>query len=260
MTRRLIFGDDQSQSADLAWMWINSQSWQDWTIEVLSAHPDAGKGDATPVPWQPEHPRELLDPTATNPIEHLQAHADPRVALSECGDRDLMVVGPRGRGLFKALHLGSTADWLLHDPPAPLVVVRRGTPVRRVVVCADGSPDSMAAAEVLAGLPWISGVHVIVASVDEPGLAAAQVAERTADVLRGHAGSVETQVTGPTEMEVFYHVRDVLLEVVRRSDADLVVHGTRGLSGLSGLRAGSIATSLAGHAPCSVLVTHQRTG
>jgi prephenate dehydrogenase len=41
------------------------------------------------------------------------------------------------------------------------------------------------------------------------------------------------------------------LEVVQ--EADLVVLGTRGLSGVAAFRAGSIATSLASHAPCSVL-------
>ncbi len=46
----------------------------------------------------------------------------------------------------------------------------------------------------------------------------------------------------------------MLLEAADRWEADLIVVGTRGLSGMAAVRAGSIATSLASHAPCSVLM------
>jgi nucleotide-binding universal stress UspA family protein len=39
-----------------------------------------------------------------------------------------------------------------------------------------------------------------------------------------------------------------------RWEADLVVLGTRGVSGIAAVRAGSIATSLATHTPASVLM------
>lgn len=258
MTRRMVFGDDGSGSSDLAWLWINSQAWPGWTIEVLSAQDPQGTGDATARPWEPEQPRVLLDPTSTTPVIHLRAEADPRTALANCADRDLLVIGPRGRGLLKSLHLGSTADWLLHDPTLPLIIARRGVPVRRAVVCADGSADSTAAAEALARMPWIGGVSVTVVSAAQPGIDPAQAADRTAALFADKAGQVRTEVARPTELDVFYHVRDLLLESVNRHQADLVVHGTRGLSGWEGLRLGSIATSLAYHAPCSVLVARAK--
>ncbi len=42
MTRRLVFGDDQSQAADVAWLWINSHAWPGWQIEALTATPMGG--------------------------------------------------------------------------------------------------------------------------------------------------------------------------------------------------------------------------
>jgi len=46
----------------------------------------------------------------------------------------------------------------------------------------------------------------------------------------------------------------MLLELLAREDTDLVVLGSRGLSGVAALRAGSLTTVVAGRAPCSVLL------
>ena len=255
--RNILFGDDGSASADLAWRWINSQHWGDgWTVHVLSAEPELVTSDEAAHRWESPDPRAPVDPTSGLRIVHERVEADPRFALCEAEDVDLMVIGPRGRGLMKSLHLGSTAEWLMHHPPHPMVIVRRGGPVERVVLCADGSRHSRGAARVLAALPWVSRAEVEVLTVVENSLDAPAVAESTAEILRGRAGNVTTRVLGPDELDVFYHVRDIILGELRDRDADLVVQGSRGLSAWQGLRAGSIASSLAAHAPCSVLMTH----
>lgn len=257
MAGTILFGDDGSQAADLAWMWINAQSWGDWTIDALTAEPD-GHGDGTATAWTPQRPRTLLNPTAAAAVRHLRAESDPRVAiLRSSADHDLIVVGPRGTGLMKALHLGSTAEWLLHNPPAPLLIARHGTAVRRAVVCADGSRDSLAAARAFAALPWLGEVDVDVISVEQVGLDPEATAHRTAGLLAGRARSVRALAIGPERTEVFYHVRDLILEYLEQVQADLVVQGTTGQSGWAAVRAGSIATSLASHAPCSVFIVHE---
>jgi len=256
MTGTVLFGDDASASADLAWMWINAQRWADWDIDVLTAEPalEIG-GDSSIQPWQPRRPRAFFNAAAAPPIRHLRSTADPRVAMLACRDRDLIVLGARGHGLLKAMHLGSTADWLMHNPPAPLVIARRGLPVRRAAVCTDGSADALAAAGTLARLPWVADVEVSVIAVQQPGLDAGQAVEQTAAPLAGTARRVRlVPLAGPDE--AFSHVRDVILEHVAAEGSDLIVQGTTGQSRWSALRAGSIATSLATHAPCSVLMVH----
>lgn len=257
MAGTILFGDDGSQAADLAWMWINAQPWGDWSVDVLTAEPDGGDGGAA-EPWTPDRPRTLLNPTATSTVRHLRAQADPRVAILEAvTDHDLVVVGPRGTGLMKALHLGSTAEWLLHNPPAPLVIARHGNPVRRAVVCADGSRDSEAAARAFAAMPWLGEVDVDVISVQQVGIEPEATAHRTAELFVGSAKSVRALAIGPERTEVFYHIRDLILEYVEQVEADLVVQGTTGQSAWASMRAGSIATSLANHAPCSVFIVHE---
>lgn len=99
-------------------------------------------------------------------MEHLAAVGDPREVLDQVDCR-LMVVGPRGHGLLKTLHVGSTAEWLIHSPPTALLIARHGRPVQRVL-CADGSPDSDAAIDTLIALPRVGRCHVTVLSVAEP--------------------------------------------------------------------------------------------
>ena len=253
MTRRLVFGDDQSQAADVAWLWINSHSWPGWQIEALTATPMGGIQESEVHAWEPRHPRELLRAGTQTPVHHERITADPALALLGLRDRDLLVVGPKGRGFRKTLHLGSTSDALLNRPPMPLVIARHGVPTTRALVCADGSDDCRAAVEALRVMPWLGQVQVLVVSVPQPGLDAPQAAESAAEVLRATAGSVRTEVAAPDDLQIVVNPRAVLLDAASRWEADLIVLGTRGLSGIAAVRAGSIATSLATHARCSVL-------
>ncbi len=260
MSGTILFGDDGSTAADLAWAWLNAQDWDGWTVDVLEADPGhASEVSDDIVEWEPELPRVLINPAAIAAVRHLHTRADPRVAIAECADRDVIVVGPRGRGLLKALHLGSTSEWLLHNPPAPLVIARHGQPVRSAVVCSDGSPDSIAAARVLATMPWLPGVDVTVISVPQGELDAEEAVRVAAAELHGKAKSVRQLVLNPDSTEVFYHVRDIILDFLSEHRTDLVVQGTTGLSAWKSLRAGSIASSLAAHATSSVLIVHDRT-
>ena len=253
MTRRLVFGDDQSQAADVAWLWINCHDWPGWQIEAVTATPLGQVLDADVHAWEPRHPRELLRAGIQAAVHHEQITADPVLALLGLRDRDLLVVGPKGRGFRKTLHLGSTSDALLNRPPMPLVIARHGVPTTRVLVCADGSADCLAAIEALRVMPWLGQVQVLVVSVPQPGLDAPEAAESAAEVLRTAASSVRTEVAAPDHMQIVVNPRAMLLDAASRWEADLIVLGTRGLSGVAAVRAGSIATSLASHAPCSVL-------
>ena len=251
--RRLVFADDQSESADVAWLWVNSHAWPGWQIEALTVTEDAPMDAAGIHAWQPRHPREILRGGASEAVVHEQIGGDPVQELTGLRDRDLLVVGPRGRGFREVLHLGSVSDALLHDPPMPLVIARHGVPTTRALVCADGSPDCQAAVEALARMPWLGEVRILIASVRESRVDAPRAVGRASEALGGAAGSLQVDVIEPDPLDVVVNTRSKLLDAARRWQADLVVLGTRGLSGIAAVRAGSIATSLATHAPCSVL-------
>jgi len=248
--RLLVFGDDGSAEADVAWLWINCQRWDGWRIVVAQAQPSPPGPPLTADraelhSWSPPCPRRPFAEAQLHSCTYLTAEADPRVVLT--APADLLVIGPRGTGLLKALHLGSTAEWLVTHPPGPLVIARHGRPVRHVVVGVDGSAHAEHAARTFASLPLVRGADVTVLAVDD-GRTDTVTATTAAVELLSSAGAIVTPriVTGrPTA---------ALLEAIATDHADLVVLGTRGLTGLERLRVGSTAGAVTRAAPCSVLI------
>lgn len=258
MARRLTFGDDRSAGADTAWGWICAQEWPDWRIEVITIEPPLPSTPDSPLgldelhPWDPPEPRR--EPRSCRGVEYLTAHHDPRLVLSDRPGSDLVVVGVRGRGLLKALHIGSTAEWLLQSPGTPVVMARSTNRVQRVLVCIDGSGHADRAVEALADMPWLPGVQVRVLGIEE-GLGDLRAdAERAANLLtqRGAEVIVEVKDIDPTVLTV--HPRADILNAINASGVDLVVLGTRGRTGAARVWLGSVAGAVAHQAPCSVLL------
>lgn len=249
--RTLVFGDDSSPAADVAWLFINSHRWPGWRLEVVAAQMPEVPGlllpraDTELHPWNPPNPRRVFAEALFADVAELTAEADPRFVLSRASD--LLVIGPRGPGLLKALHLGSTADWLLLHPPAPLLIARHGHPVRSVVVCADGSPHADKVTSVLAELPWADQLVITILAIDDGRIDVDTAVGNARRRLETAAATVDVRVDRgkPTTM-IHRHLADV--------SPDLVALGTRGLTGLRHLRLGSTASAIARTATCSVLV------
>ena len=256
MTRTLAFGDDHSTQADRCWNWITSHHWEGWGLEVVSAEPPA---DMHPVPaeeaelhpWEPHDPRVPGDIGFTS-VDHLRARVDPRVALI-ARPWDLVAIGPKGSGVLKSLHLGSTADWLLRQPTSPLVIARRGEPVRKVLVGADGSPHARRAISTLSSLPWLQGVTVRLLTVDDGRVHPESALEAAGEELSGSLVEIErtTRRGGAT--------RAILAEI-EAMEPDLVVMGARGHAGLKRLVLGSSTAAVSGSADVSLLVAHALPG
>lgn len=252
--RTLVFGDDGSPGADVAWLWISEQHWPGWRVEILSAvppplGPPPGEEAAVPHPWDPPEPRVPFDESGLEEVVHLRAEADPRYALARREDASLVVVGSTGTGLLKSLHLGSTAEYLLHLPPAPLVVAKHAAPVRSVVAAVDGSDHAQRAVEALAAMPWRERVERIVLVTVREGPDGGEAVERAAAAL-GDA-TLEVVEKGPG-----HPVTRTVLDEVERTSCQLVVLGTRGRGPILRALAGSTATAVTRVVECSVLLAH----
>lgn len=257
---RLVVGDDGSAAADVVWLWVNNHRWPGWRISVVTAvappiGPPVGAERGTLHRWEPPHPRVLFTDEAE--VEHLFAETDPRLALDSCSDAALVAVGPRGGGLWKKLHIGSTTDWLTgtHRPLAPVVIVRSARTTRDVLLCTDGSDHAETALEALLALPWLTTCRVAVLGVDDhtnqTGAAVARAAER----LGAHGVTrVTHEVVSALPHTAEFDVRSVILTTIADRSPDLVAVGARGTGGIRGLLVGSVAAAVVNHAPCSVLV------
>jgi len=256
---RLVFGDDGSPAADVTWAWIDNHRWPGWRISVVTAQPPqagapVGAARAALHPWQPPAPRIFSATDDSTVLEHLLAEADPRLVLNGCAGAALIAVGPRGQGLMKRLHLGSTSEWLVsaHRPLAPVVVVRTPHPCERIMLCVDGSVHAKLAAQTLARMPWIGQTSITILGVWRGAEDVERGAAEAADLLS--ACRVEVRIVDAIHDTVTSDVRSNIFDAIDDQQPDLVAMGTRGVGGLRRMVLGSTASAVVHHAPCSVLV------
>lgn len=249
----LVLGDDGQEPSRRAWKWILAHSWPGWQVEVLTAHTDEEPIEWGQPPrqeeWTPPWPRTEDVPGAAS-TRFVRVCTDPRAMLAEREGVDLMVLGLRTHSYLQAMVTGSTTEWMMHHPPSPLVVATCSDPVEKVTVCVDGSAHSRFAYETFADLPFAPDTEVTVLAVDDGRADARGGAEEAAAYLDGRVAGLHVVLESgkPTQ---------TILAHLDRARPQLVVLGTRGLTGWKRLRLGSTASAVVRAAHCSSLVACQ---
>jgi nucleotide-binding universal stress UspA family protein len=189
---------------------------------------------------------------------------------------DVIVLGSRGHGTIESMLLGSVSAEVVDHATVP-VLVARGRSAKRVVFAWDGSTSARAAADLLRAWPIFAGSRVRVVSVADvrmpwwagmPGpetpellplyFDAANAARRSHDALASEM-TAELRSAG-LDATADRRDGDPATEVIasaQSTDADLIVLGTHGRTGLARLMLGSVARNVLQHAHCSVLVARQ---
>lgn len=194
------------------------------------------------------------------------------VTLAEHVNADLVIVGSRGRGPIASMLLGSVAAEVVDHAPCPVLVARTER-VDRLLVADDGTLDSSGAMRMVTTWPPFQGLNARVVSV-VPGVdgelpvgasrhtAASEAYARSVDAQRSthqfvaHGTAVRLSEAGvPARSEVRRgDVAEQIITAAIESDADLIVMGSHGRTGLGRVLLGSVARNVLHHAPCSVLI------
>ena len=182
----------------------------------------------------------------------------------------LIVVGTRGLSDIKGFLLGSVARKVASLAPCPVLVVKRPlSTISRVLLGVDDSKGSRAAARFLgSGILPDSAAITICTSAETPitdlasrYLSKEQLEELTRPVLE-RATDLVTElrlefikegyaVTTDVQMN---HVIDTIIKLATAKHSELLVVGSRGLTGMERLQLGSVSEALLKYAPCSVLI------
>ncbi len=190
---------------------------------------------------------------------------------------DLLVMGSRGLGPVSSLVIGSTARTLTLLSPVPVLIVRdRQTAPQRVLVTVDGSGASRAALAAFARLPLPGKVEVellhVLPAHDWSGppvrgeeLAALRVEQertesKTADALLKASAVALRNGFAVRQVKERGAVADTIWAHADAMAADLIVLGSRGLSGPRRPFWGATAERVFVTSSCSVLVAPTPTG
>ncbi len=167
---------------------------------------------------------------------------------------DIIVMGRRGRTGLKRVLMGSvTARVIGHSPVNVLVVPREAAPAyKNILVATDGSDDSRAAAvEALRIARTTGGALSIMAVTDVDVEEARRWVDEIKELADREGVSSETIVQKGIPHES-------IVGQAREKNADLIVVGSHGRTGLGKLLMGSVTERVIGFAHCAVLVVKKK--
>jgi nucleotide-binding universal stress UspA family protein len=215
------------------------------------------------------------DWTVSGVVRHGRA-ASAIVADARAFEADLVIIGSRGHGQIASLLLGSVSSEVVDHAPCPVLVARTPS-MSGLVFATDGSPAASAAETILGTWPIFASSSMRVVSVAEvefpwtAGIAPTMlqaVADGYADDLR-EAREVHQRLADEASRRLREHGRSVegemregapaseILAVAEAAGAELIVLGSRGLTGLKRLVLGSVARNVLQAGRISVLVVHR---
>lgn len=217
-------------------------------------------------------------------IETEILHGHPREGLLQIAESwhpDLIIVGSRGARATDPLLLGSVSQAVLEHAHCPVQVAKRGPSsghdTINVLLPVDHSAFSKAAAEWLLEQTFCKPLRVrIVSAVPSmPGHYSSETdIHRAARILQEYEAMERSAMHvlnewkqrvimrfGPesASCEILYgDARDAILAAASSWNADLVVMGSHGHTGLTRFLLGSVSRGVSIHASCSVEIVHPR--
>ena len=188
---------------------------------------------------------EMVVREGEEPYEHIVGEAENQQA-------NAIIMGRRGhRGLMKLL-MGSVTHLVIgHAPCKVLVVPKKGKlSAKRILATTDGSEFSDKAVSEAISLAKLTGGTLIACSVSHQGInddMATEYVNKIKDVANAAGVNVETTIGHGNACQE-------IVAAAEAQNADMIVVGTHGRTGISRLLMGSIAERVVGMADRTVMV------
>lgn len=292
MKMRVLVATDGSEAAERAIGLTSSMDWPAGTqirvvtvLEPLPPVPAAEWAGLHPpaeaiYPPEAETVAEALLDSACRALAYTSAEVSGQTLRGRAAtsilesartfEADLIIVGSRGHGTIASMLLGSVGAEVADLAGCP-VLVARSQYLTRAVLGIDESEFSRAAEKVVAEWPIFAKVAVEVTHVAQTSLPWT-VALGPAVAVPPEIGPDEYEAVGAATRRLKEAGRHAfgrmvvgdpaagLLLTAEEAQADLIVVGTHGRTGLSRAVFGSVARNVMLHAPCSVLVVRKIRG
>jgi nucleotide-binding universal stress UspA family protein len=284
---QILITIDPSHAVSSCVQSVASQSWTDDTeFKLLSVMPsnilDPGFSVANAAADHLSLLEEQLSKRIRGTVVSAECEdghpSDVIVRSAENWSCDLIVVGSHPRRTLQRLLLGSISQSVIERAPCPVLVVRNSKdgdanhPFKRIIVAVDGSPFTNLAVEWLSHRQWFPDTEFCFATVLAPIFDEVEKGD-IQEAMSGLAEQEDKESEAMSQIEKVvssywpdlskesYSLEaftgkpaDELITFAADWEADLVVLGSHGHSGLKNLLLGSVSHAVASHAPCSVLV------
>ncbi len=202
--------------------------------------------------------------------------ADAIAAAVEHYDAELIVMGTHGHSGFQHFVLGSVAERVVRTSKVPVMAVkedeeRAARPIRRILFATDFSEPAARAREFAVALARDGGAEIRLAHVvphpthylapydiAAPEPLADQLHQAAEDKLQREAAAIAEQGVEVSKILADGVPAEAISEAAAKFDADAIVMGTRGNTGLRHVLLGSVAERTLQNARCSVVVVRPR--
>ncbi|MDH6198280.1 nucleotide-binding universal stress UspA family protein [Mycobacterium frederiksbergense] len=284
----VVVGVDGSPASDAAVVWAaHDAALRGVGLTLVHALP----GASSPVwldvalpedywQWQNGQGQEVLDAARRVATEATAGHPPPSIVekiapghavatLIECSRHaDLVVVGSRGLGKWGRRLLGSVSSSLVHYAHGPVAVIPDTEQAQRpstapVVVGVDGSPASELATEIAFDEASRRGVELVVVHTWND-LTFEFPDARWDDLTPQAERALSEQLAGWSERYPDVEVRRVVMPdkparqlLGQAETAQLVVVGSRGRGGFTGMLLGSVSAEVVHSATAPVIVARR---
>jgi nucleotide-binding universal stress UspA family protein len=165
---------------------------------------------------------------------------------------EMIIMGRRGRTGLKRLMMGSVTAKVIGHAPCKVLVVPKDAKLdlEKILVATDGSKYSEAASREAISIAKRSGGTLIVLSVAKKN-ENLPAAKKSVDVVRKIAEKEGIKVETLTLKGTPY---EVIIKTAEKKNADVIVIGSHGRTGIERVLMGSVTERVIGHADCAVMV------
>lgn len=190
--------------------------------------------------------------------------ADVILTAARKSKPDVIIMGSRGLSDIQSFLMGSVSQQVVtHASCSVLIVKRKLKKLKKILVALDGSVESRRAMAFLANHLSPAGIDITILNVRGSSLIPSTFSTQTTedharDSFAASHPLLDQAGFATQDLCVTGHAAAKIIEVTKRRRADLVVIGSRGLTGLKRFLLGSVSRQVVKHSPCSVLVVRGR--
>jgi nucleotide-binding universal stress UspA family protein len=168
---------------------------------------------------------------------------------------DLLMLGNVSEIQARRFSLGSVAEKISLHAKSPVLIAKRKTKIRKLLVAVDGSANADKALKYAVQFCQPFRAEITLLHVEEASLFELEPkgTRKVGEQILADAAAKVRDVTFDSRLEIG-DPATVILKVAKQEDCDLIVLGSRGLSSVKRFLLGSVSADVSMHAQRSVLI------